>query len=72
MGEGLAHSMHARFLRRGTTARPLDFTVQSLRDEVAQAARTDQPALIRGEPGTGKNLIARFLHFTGSASGPFP
>jgi acyl-CoA thioesterase-2 len=31
LGGGLAHSLHACFLRRGTTARPLGFVVQSLR-----------------------------------------
>jgi len=31
LGGGLAHSLHAHFLRRGTPARPIDFVVESLR-----------------------------------------
>jgi DNA-binding NtrC family response regulator len=43
----------------------------ALRRVVAVAARTGQNALVRGEPGTGKEFVARSLHFAGRRSGVF-
>lgn len=36
--------------------------IRTLRDEVRQAAACDSPVFIRGETGTGKELIAQMLH----------
>ena len=45
--------------------------MQSLRDKVKQYARHDAPALISGEPGTGRSAFARYLHALSSrADGP--
>jgi len=43
----------------------------SLRERVVAVAKKNTPALIRGESGTGKKLVARVLHYTGPSSGPF-
>jgi DNA-binding NtrC family response regulator len=45
--------------------------MRELRKRVSRAALTDGPVLIRGESGTGKQLVARALHFGGLRSGPF-
>lgn len=43
-----------------------------LRDRVAALANSDQPVLLRGEPGSGKHAVARLLHEQGSRSrGPW-
>ncbi len=42
-----------------------------LRALVAEAARSLQPVLILGGPGTGKEHAARALHFSGESGGPF-
>jgi NtrC-family two-component system response regulator AlgB len=36
--------------------------MQAVYDTLARAARVDVPVLLRGETGTGKSAIARFLH----------
>ncbi len=41
-----------------------------LRRTVTRAARLGQNALVRGEPGTGKGLVAYILHFSSRRSGP--
>jgi len=46
--------------------------METLRDVMARLARVDLPVLITGETGTGKNLVARTIHKSGSRSGgPF-
>jgi len=42
-----------------------------LRGRLVQALSGNQPVLLCGPVGSGKGLIARILHFSGSASGPF-
>ncbi|MEW6073367.1 MAG: sigma-54-dependent Fis family transcriptional regulator [Planctomycetota bacterium] len=45
--------------------------LRALRERVETAAAKSTPVLLRGETGTGKRLVARVLHYTGHASGPF-
>jgi two-component system nitrogen regulation response regulator NtrX len=46
--------------------------LESLRGEIARAARADAPVLITGENGTGKEVVARNLHLSGDRrTGPF-
>lgn len=42
--------------------------IRELEAAVAKAATTDFPVLLLGEPGTGKNLLARVLHYGGTRS----
>src|SRR5207244_3912085 len=63
---------------RGTTAEgPAELllgnspAMQSVWKTIGRAAAQDGPALVQGEPGTGKELVARVLHLHGPrASGP--
>ena len=46
--------------------------MQTLKDTIARVAPTDATALIRGESGVGKELVARAIHFSSDRrSGPF-
>lgn len=46
--------------------------IERLRDHIAKAAGAEAPVLIRGETGTGKELVARRLHAEGPRHGkPF-
>ncbi len=46
--------------------------IESLREEIGQVAPTDATALIRGESGVGKELVARAIHVNSRRrSGPF-
>lgn len=46
--------------------------MQQLREQIARIAPTDATALIRGESGVGKELVARAIHFSSNrATGPF-
>ena len=46
--------------------------MRELRDQVKQVAPHEAPVLIVGEPGTGREAFARYIHSLGSrASGPF-
>ena len=46
--------------------------MQSLKDTIARVAPTGATALIRGESGVGKELVARAIHFSSDRrSGPF-
>src|SRR5262245_40864076 len=42
--------------------------IRELEDAVAKAAAVDFAVLLHGEPGTGKNLLARVLHYGGKRS----
>ena len=39
--------------------------IERVRREIRQLASLDVPVLVRGETGTGKELVARALHYTG-------
>jgi DNA-binding NtrC family response regulator len=45
--------------------------METVRSMVAQAGSTLDPVLIHGEPGTGRERLARTLHYAGSSTGPF-
>ncbi|MBM4218995.1 MAG: sigma-54-dependent Fis family transcriptional regulator [Gammaproteobacteria bacterium] len=46
--------------------------MQRLREQVQQVAASDAPVLLSGEPGTGREAFARYLHSLGNRSaGPF-
>src|SRR5262245_62125866 len=46
--------------------------MQEIRDVIEQAARVDVTVLITGETGTGKELVARAVHYLGARrNGPF-
>ena len=47
-----------RFVGRSRAVRELEIAIQ-------KASSTDFPVLLLGEPGTGKSLLARVLHFSG-------
>mgnify|MGYP006281938333 CR=1 FL=1 len=48
------------------------FAMQELRDQALRVAQHDTPVLITGEPGTGKALLARYLHeHSARRDGPF-
>jgi Nif-specific regulatory protein len=66
----------------GTSSQPLSFrfnhivgessAMQAIYDRTARAARTEATVLVRGESGSGKELIARAVHFNSSRrDGPF-
>lgn len=40
--------------------------IQSVRDEIAQVAKSDANVLIQGESGTGKEVVARNVHYNSS------
>jgi transcriptional regulator with GAF, ATPase, and Fis domain len=50
-----------RFIGRSAVVRDLEAAVQ-------RAAATDYPILLQGEPGTGKSILARILHYSGRRS----
>src|SRR5205823_5534500 len=46
--------------------------MQEVRDVIEQAARVDVTVLVTGETGTGKELVARAIHYLGARrNGPF-
>lgn len=63
-------------LKRGTLQAPEPIgrstVMNRLRDLIKRVAEHDTPVLITGEPGSGKDLVARYLHaHSPRASGPF-
>ncbi len=59
--------------RKGASSRPsitaASASMQAVLELVAQAARSEASALITGEPGTGKELVAREIHARSARSG---
>jgi transcriptional regulator with PAS, ATPase and Fis domain len=49
----------------------LDPELEGLLGEVAQLARSEIPILVRGETGTGKEVLARSVHEMSGRGGPF-
>lgn len=45
--------------------------MQALREQTQQMAKHDAPVLLLGEPGSGINITAYYLHSNGHKSGPF-
>jgi DNA-binding NtrC family response regulator len=45
--------------------------LSTLRGRLEALARSDAPLLIQGPSGSGKELVARIVHFSGGRSGPF-
>ena len=45
--------------------------MQILRNKAEQAAQHDSPVLITGEPGSGRESLARFIHNRGTRQGEF-
>jgi len=46
--------------------------MQAIRDVIEQAARVDETVLVTGESGSGKEVVARALHYLGARrNGPF-
>lgn len=45
--------------------------MRELREKARQAARHDSPVLITGEGGSGRELLARYIHLRSGRSGPF-
>jgi DNA-binding NtrC family response regulator len=45
--------------------------IARIRARIAEAAQSTDPVLISGEEGTGKQHVARALHFNGAMGGPF-
>jgi DNA-binding NtrC family response regulator len=79
----ISHALDAERLRRENLglrkfAQPLleplgrSVVMQQLREQVQRVAQHDASVLISGEPGTGKELCARYLHSCGPRrGGPF-
>jgi DNA-binding NtrC family response regulator len=45
--------------------------MQQVFDQIPRAARSDEPVLVHGESGSGKELVARAIHAESGRSGPF-
>src|SRR5690606_5921969 len=60
--------------RLPTTVEPVGRSkaMRELREQVRRVAQHEAPVLIVGEPGTGREAFARFLHsLSARATGPF-
>lgn len=69
--------LRAKRLEGPTPARALGIAGGSaamvrVRDQALRASRTANPVLVLGEPGTGRELVARAIHYAGpNPDGPF-
>jgi sigma-54 dependent transcriptional regulator, acetoin dehydrogenase operon transcriptional activator AcoR len=58
-------------LARPAALRTVSCTLEHRLDHLAKIARAGVPVLVRGETGTGKELIARAIHDASARRGPF-
>jgi len=61
----------ARAVYRPGELRGASPAMRELRESLVRAACCREPALILGEPGTGKERVARTLHYSGITTGAF-
>jgi len=73
LAEGRAKEKPARRTVPQASSEPIGSSAQMqvLRKKGEQAARHDSPVLISGEPGSGREILARFIHARSNCAGEF-
>lgn len=61
----------ARALFRPSALLGTSAVAQALRERVVRAASGENPVLVQGPSGSGKEFVARILHYSGGRPGPF-